>query len=100
EWASTMDAVLWSPGRGGPPLVDWSAVRGAAPGAVVTAIPPFGLTGPWADRPATELTLQALSGGPALRGSRAWPPMTAGGQHRARRVGGGAGGATMVGLAR
>jgi crotonobetainyl-CoA:carnitine CoA-transferase CaiB-like acyl-CoA transferase len=67
------DAVLWSPGA----LVDLAAVT--AP--VVVALSPFGITGPWADRPATELTLQAMSGGPALRGSRHWPPVTAGGQH-------------------
>src|SRR5438105_2229835 len=63
EWTAAMDAVLWSPGQGGPPLVELAPVRAAAPGGVVTAITPFGLTGPWADRPATELTLQALSGG-------------------------------------
>lgn len=69
------DAVLWSPGS---PL-DLDAVREAA--SVVVTVSPFGLDGPWADRPATELTLQAMSGGPALRGSRAWAPVTAGGQH-------------------
>jgi len=100
EWASAMDAVLWSPGRGGPPIVEWPTVRAAAPGAVLTAITPFGLTGPWADRPATELTLQALSGAPALRGSRAWPPMTAGGQHGEWMVGVFAAVATMLGLRR
>jgi crotonobetainyl-CoA:carnitine CoA-transferase CaiB-like acyl-CoA transferase len=68
-----VDAVLWSPGA----LVDLAAVT--AP--VVVALSPFGTTGPWVDRPATELTLQAMSGGPALRGSREWPPVTAGGQH-------------------
>ena len=39
------------------------AIRGAAPHLTVTSITPFGLEGPWADRPATELTLQAWSGG-------------------------------------
>src|ERR1700751_1754902 len=29
----------------------------------VTAITPFGLEGPWRDKPATEFTLQAWSGG-------------------------------------
>ncbi len=73
--AAAADAVLWSPGA---PLAldELRSVDG-----VVVAISPFGTTGPWIDRPATELTLQAMSGAPALRGSRAWPPVTAGGQH-------------------
>ena len=81
-WASTMDAVLWSPGRGGPPLVDSARRCGPPPRAPSSRPSPRSgspVRGPTA--PATELTLQALSGGPALRGSRAWPPMTAGGQH-------------------
>ena len=53
----------------------------------ITALTPFGLDGPWADRAATEFTLQALSGAPALRGSRAWPPMSAGGQHGEYMIG-------------
>ena len=69
------EAILWSPGA----LVDLDRARAAVP--IVVAVSPFGTTGPWADRPATELTLQAMSGGPVLRGSRAWPPVTAGGQH-------------------
>ena len=33
------------------------------PHLLVTAITPFGLDGPWSDKPATEFTLQAWSGG-------------------------------------
>jgi len=100
-WATTMDAVLWSAGRSSaPPFCALAPVRAAVPGAVLTAITPFGLTGPWSDRPATEHTLQALSGGPALRGSRSWPPMTAGGQHGEWMIGVFAAVATMVGLRR
>ena len=73
--AAGADALLWSPGA----LVDLDVALTWTP--VVVALSAFGTTGPWADRPATELTLQAMSGGPALRGSRAWPPVTAGGQH-------------------
>jgi crotonobetainyl-CoA:carnitine CoA-transferase CaiB-like acyl-CoA transferase len=75
--AAAFDVVLWSRGA----VVDIERVTAAAPAATVIAMTPFGLDGPWADRAATEFTLQALSGGPALRGSRAWPPMSAGGQH-------------------
>ncbi len=102
-WASTMDAVLWSP-RAVPaaaPAIDLARVLGATAipaSAVVTAITPFGVTGPWSDRVATELTLQALSGGPALRGSRAWPPMSAGGQHGEYMAGVFSAVATMIGL--
>ena len=35
----------------------------AYPHLTVTAITPFGLEGPWADKPATEFTVQAWSGG-------------------------------------
>ena len=54
----------------------------------------------WRDRPASELTLQALSGGPALRGSRAWPPVSAGGQHGEYMAGVFAAVATHIGLRR
>ena len=39
------------------------AIRRGHPHLTVTAITPFGLHGPWRDRPATEFTLQAWSGG-------------------------------------
>ncbi|MDL9938111.1 CoA transferase [Gordonia sp. ABSL1-1] len=40
-----------------------AALLAAHPHLVVTALTPFGLDGPWSDRPATEFTLQAWSGG-------------------------------------
>ena len=49
------------PGRTPDPFPAFAAAL--APGAVVTAHTPFGLEGPWADRPATEFTLQAWAGG-------------------------------------
>jgi crotonobetainyl-CoA:carnitine CoA-transferase CaiB-like acyl-CoA transferase len=72
------DAVVWS--RGSPLTPD--AIRRAAPNAVVTTITPFGLEGPWADRAATEFTLQAWSGGIVGlgRGSPDRPPFCVGGQ--------------------
>lgn len=77
---SAADVILWSP---------HSAIARALPparlgeinsGAVVTAITDFGLDGPWADRRATELTLQAMSGGPGQRGAPERPPLMAGGR--------------------
>ncbi|MGE2732954.1 CoA transferase [Mycolicibacterium vaccae] len=59
------DAVVWSRGPGvvADPRFAPSAIRERHPHLTVTAITPFGLVGPWADRPATEFTLQAWSGG-------------------------------------
>ncbi len=53
------EVVVWSPGA----AASLDDVRVAAPNATVTTITPFGLEGPWADRAATEFTLQAWSGG-------------------------------------
>ncbi len=59
------DAVVWSPGSGvaQSPQFSPEAIRRAHPHLTVTAITSFGLEGPWCDRPATEFTLQAWSGG-------------------------------------
>ena len=38
-------------------------IRRSHPHLTVTSITPFGLDGPWRDKPATEFTLQAWSGG-------------------------------------
>ncbi|MDP2084242.1 MAG: CoA transferase [Gemmobacter sp.] len=48
--------------RGGPMWGRIGEARAAAPSAVVTAVSPYGLTGPLADAPATDLTLQAAGG--------------------------------------
>ena len=52
------------------------------PNLTVTSITAFGLDGPWSDRPATELTLQAWSGGiiGLGRGSPDRAPIFVGGQ--------------------
>jgi len=50
------------------------------PGTVVLCITPYGLDGPFADRPATEFTLQADSGALAMRGVREHPPIQMGGR--------------------
>jgi crotonobetainyl-CoA:carnitine CoA-transferase CaiB-like acyl-CoA transferase len=59
------DAVVWSQGAAIVALDDFTpaALADAYPTLTVTAITPFGLDGPWADKPATEFTTQAWSGG-------------------------------------
>ncbi|MDZ4265555.1 MAG: CoA transferase, partial [Mycobacterium sp.] len=59
------DAVVWSrgPGLAEDPAFGPDAIHRNHPHLTVTAITPFGLEGPWSDRPATEFTLQAWSGG-------------------------------------
>jgi crotonobetainyl-CoA:carnitine CoA-transferase CaiB-like acyl-CoA transferase len=50
------------------------------PGLVVLSITPFGRTGPYAGRIATEFTVQAESGSIATRGLASQPPVMAGGR--------------------
>jgi crotonobetainyl-CoA:carnitine CoA-transferase CaiB-like acyl-CoA transferase len=50
------------------------------PQLVVVSITPYGLTGPYADRPATEITLQAESGALAVRGLASREPVQMGGR--------------------
>lgn len=78
------DAVVWSRGSRWAEREDMAPqqILQRHPHLVVTAITPFGLQGPWRDRPATEFTLQAWSGG-ALgigRGEQGRPPAHVGGQ--------------------
>src|SRR5215207_4788636 len=51
-----------------------------SPQSVVVTISDFGWTGPWAERPATEFTLQAWSGLTGFRGDPAGPPISIGGE--------------------
>ncbi len=78
------DAVVWSRGS---TVADCEAftpntLRRSHPHLTVTSITPFGLDGPWRDRPATEFTLQAWSGGiiGLGRGSPDRAPVFVGGQ--------------------
>lgn len=50
------------------------------PHCIVVTISDFGWTGPWAERPATEFTLQAWSGLTGFRGDPAGPPISIGGE--------------------
>ena len=63
-------------------LADGAVLRGVNPALVLVTITPFGLDGPWRDRPATDLTLMALGGSMAVCGYGADdPPLAcAGGQ--------------------
>jgi crotonobetainyl-CoA:carnitine CoA-transferase CaiB-like acyl-CoA transferase len=78
------DAVVWSRGSSVAELDALSPgeISRRHPHLVVTAITPFGLDGPWHDRPATEFTLQAWSGGAIGigRGSQDRAPVHVGGQ--------------------
>ena len=78
------DAAVWSRGSA---LAEHEAftpaeIHRAHPHLTVTSITPFGLDGPWCDRPATEFTLQAWSGGIVGlgRGSADRAPVFVGGQ--------------------
>lgn len=81
---SAADAVVWSRGSAVAEHPDFApaALRRRHGGLTVAAITPFGLDGPWADRPATEFTLQAWSGGIVGlgRGSADRAPVFVGGQ--------------------
>jgi crotonobetainyl-CoA:carnitine CoA-transferase CaiB-like acyl-CoA transferase len=77
------DAIVWSRGSAIAELADCApaALARRVPHAVVTAITPFGLTGPWAHRPATDATLSAQCGGAgSSRGDVSVPPILAGGR--------------------
>jgi crotonobetainyl-CoA:carnitine CoA-transferase CaiB-like acyl-CoA transferase len=60
--------------------VDPHRLLEVAPNCIVVTISDFGWTGPWAERPATEFTLQAWSGLTGFRGDPAGPPISIGGE--------------------
>lgn len=62
------------------PRLDLAGFRTTSPALVTLSITPYGLTGPWADRKATEFTLQAESGSLGLRGLMGKEPFQAGGR--------------------
>ncbi len=78
ELLDSADAVVWSRGSALTP----HEILDRHPHLSVTSITPFGLEGPWADKPATEFTLQAWSGGIVgmWRGAPDRPPVHVGGQ--------------------
>ncbi len=60
--------------------VDVEALRAAYPSLVIVSITPYGRSGPWAGRRATEFTLQAESGSIGMRGLMGEQPFQAGGR--------------------
>ena len=60
--------------------LDVARLREVRPSLVVLSITPYGLTGPWADRQATEFTLQAESGSIGMRGLMGHEPIQVGGR--------------------
>ncbi|MBM3674950.1 MAG: CoA transferase [Actinobacteria bacterium] len=60
--------------------LDADALRAAHPALVVLSITPYGRTGPWTERAATDLTLQAEAGSLGLRGLLGGEPFQAGGR--------------------
>jgi crotonobetainyl-CoA:carnitine CoA-transferase CaiB-like acyl-CoA transferase len=84
ELLASADAVVWSRGSSvaeHPSLLPSEILR-AHPHLTITAITPFGLEGPWSDKPSTEFTLQAWSGGiiGLARGTSDRAPVYVGGQ--------------------
>ncbi|WP_236984278.1 MULTISPECIES: CaiB/BaiF CoA-transferase family protein [Mycobacterium] len=75
------DVVVVTAGRTGAAAlgVDPQLLLRQSPRTVVVTISDFGWSGPFADRPATEFTLQAWSGCTGFRGDPAGPPISIGG---------------------
>jgi crotonobetainyl-CoA:carnitine CoA-transferase CaiB-like acyl-CoA transferase len=63
-----------------PAALDIGALRSRAPGLVIVSITPYGRGTSWADRPATEFTIQAEGGSFGCRGDRDREPLQAGGR--------------------
>jgi crotonobetainyl-CoA:carnitine CoA-transferase CaiB-like acyl-CoA transferase len=81
ELVARADVVVWSAGSAvaNDPACSPRALHDAHPDLVVVALSPFGLDGPWDDRPTTDFTRQALCGGHVQRGTPARPPLMCGG---------------------
>ena len=63
-----------------PPRVHVAQLRACHRSLVVLSITPYGTTGPWCDRRASEFTLQAESGSLGMRGVMGQEPFQAGGR--------------------
>ncbi|WP_297730181.1 CoA transferase [Mycobacterium sp.] len=59
--------------------IDPQRLLADSPRAIIVTISDFGWSGPYADRAASEFTLQAWAGSPGFRGDPAGPPIAIGG---------------------
>ncbi len=68
--AQTADLVVESGGAGWLEArgLDFATLRARNPALSLVSVSPYGRTGPWAERPATDFTLQAEVGSTAYRG--------------------------------
>lgn len=98
EIIADADAVVWSAGSR---LCESARLAPArlhesSPSQIVTTVSPFGLTGPWRDHAASDITLQAWSGGIWARGLPDSAPVYVGGQQDQWAAGINAGVATLI----
>ncbi|BBY38331.1 CoA transferase [Mycobacterium mantenii] len=77
--AADVVVVTAGPARAAALGIDPQQLLDRSPRAIVVTISDFGWTGPYADRAATEFTLQAWAGSPGFRGDPAGPPISIGG---------------------
>lgn len=71
--------ITANPARAAALGIDPQRLLAGSPRAVIVTISDFGWTGPYADRAASEFTLQAWAGSPGFRGDPAGPPISIGG---------------------
>jgi crotonobetainyl-CoA:carnitine CoA-transferase CaiB-like acyl-CoA transferase len=82
DLAAAADLVVESfrPGELARLGLTFDALQAQNPALSLVSISPWGSTGPWAERPATEFTLQAATGSTAHRGLASREPVAAGGR--------------------
>ncbi|MDJ0847762.1 MAG: CoA transferase [Myxococcota bacterium] len=80
ELTARADLVVESPEDGAAGSLDLETLQARNPAVSLVSITPWGLEGPWAERPATEFTLQAWCGATAYRGLPERGPVAAGGR--------------------
>jgi crotonobetainyl-CoA:carnitine CoA-transferase CaiB-like acyl-CoA transferase len=82
DLAATADLVVESfpPGTLARLGITLDALQARNPALSLVSISPWGSTGPWVGRPATEFTLQAATGSTGYRGLRDRVPVAAGGR--------------------
>ncbi|HEY0227691.1 MAG TPA: CoA transferase, partial [Mycobacterium sp.] len=71
--------ITAGPARAAALGIDPQRLLADSPRAVIVTISDFGWAGPYADRAASEFTLQAWAGSPGFRGDPAGPPISIGG---------------------